>query len=146
MYNPAAYRDPAAMYQATAVTTSGPADRVILLYQGAIRHGAQHLVALGRNDLEAASRASLRAQAIVEALDLSLDMSAGSVAVNLHQLYQFVLDRLVEGNISKTARPTDEALTVLRDLLEAWRGIAKVTPAPARLTVVADRSPVGAGR
>jgi flagellin-specific chaperone FliS len=54
----------------------------------------------------------------------SLDLAAGPVAVQLDQLYDFVLRRLMEGNMTKQARPTEEALKVLRGLLDAWQELA----------------------
>jgi len=122
--------DPTAAYRSTQITSSSPAARVVLLYQGAIRFGTQHLRALERGDLEAAHLASIRCQAIVAGLQETLDLAAGPIARQLDQLYAFVLGRLAEGNIGKTPRPTEEALEVLRGLLEAWQEVAR-TPAAA---------------
>jgi hypothetical protein len=60
-----------------------------------------------------------------------LDLSAGPLAANLDALYDFVLDRLVAGNVAKDPRPTEEALTVLQGLLEAWHEIARGPAAEA---------------
>jgi len=122
--------DPSTAYRSTQITSSSPAARVVLLYQGAIRFGTQHLSALGRGDLEAAHVASIRCQAIVAALQETLDLAAGPIARQLDELYTFVLGRLVEGNIGKTPRPTEEALEVLRGLLDAWQEVSR-TPASA---------------
>jgi flagellar protein FliS len=111
-------------YRSTQVTSSNPVGQVVLLYEGAIRHAARHLAALERGDAEAAHGASLRAQAIVSGLREVLDFSAGPIAEQLDLLYDFILGRLVDGNMTKQARPTEEAITLLRDLLEAWRTIA----------------------
>jgi hypothetical protein len=51
-------------------------------------------------------------------------MSAGPIAVQLRDLYDFVLLRLEKGNLAKDPRPTEEALQVLRGLLEAWQDLA----------------------
>jgi flagellar protein FliS len=124
-----------AMYRTTEVSSSSPLAQVVLLYQGAIRFGSLHLGALERGDPEAAHNASIRCQAIVAGLRETLDLSAGPIAGQLDQLYDFVLRRLTEGNIAKTPRPTEEALEVLRGLLGAWREIARkpaAGSAPAR--------------
>ena len=117
--------DPAATYRRTQVLTGSRLDQVVLLYQGAIRQGMLHLSALESRDSQAAHRASIKCQEIVAALQESLDMSAGPIAAQLDQLYRFVLDRLMDGNITKDPRPTTEALQVLRDLLPAWQAIAQ---------------------
>lgn len=116
--------DPTATYRTAQVTTASPASQIVLLYQGAIRFGTQHLCFLEQKNFEAAHKASIRAEEVVSALRTSLDMSAGPVAAQLDQLYDFVLRRLIDGNVSKTPRPTEEALEVLRGLLEAWQQLA----------------------
>jgi flagellar biosynthetic protein FliS len=116
--------DPTATYRTAQVASASRAGQIVLLYQGAIRFGAQHLAWLERNEIEQAHRSSIRCQEIVAALRGSLDLSAGPIAVQLDQLYDFVLRRLVDGNVSKTPKPTEEAVQVLRGLLDAWQEIA----------------------
>jgi flagellar secretion chaperone FliS len=116
--------DPTAAYRTSQVVSASRAGQIVLLYQGAIRFGAQHLAWLERRDIEQAHRASIRCQEIVTALRGSLDLTAGPIAVQLDQLYDFVLRRLLEGNMAKEAKPTMEAISVLRGLLEAWQELA----------------------
>jgi flagellar secretion chaperone FliS len=148
--------DPTAAYRTSQVVSASRAGQIVLLYQGAIRFGVQHLAWLERHEIEQAHRSSIRCQEIVTALRGSLDLAAGPVAVQLDQLYDFVLRRLADGNVSKEPRPTEEALQVLRGLLEAWQEIA-ARPASAlndaapetelrpTLSVVPSGSLVGAG-
>ncbi len=116
--------DPIAAYRTAQVVSASRAGQIVLLYQGAIRLGTQHLAWLERTEIEQAHRSSIRCQEIVAALRGALDLSAGPIALQLDQLYDFVLQRLAMGNATKQARPTEEALQVLRGLLEAWQGIA----------------------
>ncbi|HEX7490696.1 MAG TPA: flagellar export chaperone FliS [Candidatus Limnocylindrales bacterium] len=116
--------DPTATYRTSQVVSASRAGQIVLLYQGAIRFGAQHLAFVERHDIEQAHKASIRCQEIVTALRGSLDLSAGPIAVQLDELYDFVLQRLEKGNLSKDPRPTEEALQVLRGLLEAWQDLA----------------------
>jgi len=116
--------DPTAAYRTAQVVSASRAGQIVLLYEGAIRFGGQHLAFLERRDIEAAHRASIRCQDIVSALRGSLDLSAGPIAIQLDALYGFVLRRLIGGNVTKDPRPTEEALQVLRGLLDAWRQIA----------------------
>ena len=116
--------DPTAAYRTAQVVSASRAGQIVLLYQGAIRFGAQHLAWLERKDMEQAHRSSIRCQEIVAALRGSLDLSAGPIAIQLDDLYDFVLRRLSAGNVSKEPGPTEEALKVLRGLLEAWQELA----------------------
>lgn len=123
--------DPTAAYRTSQVVSANGAGQIVLLYQGAIRFGTQHLAYLERGEIEQAHRASIRCQEIVTALRGSLDRSAGPIARQLDELYGFVLQRLVSGNMTKTARPTEEAIEILRGLLDAWQELA-ARPASAQ--------------
>ena len=116
--------DPTAAYRTAQVVSASRAGQIVLLYQGAIRFGTQHLAWLERKDVEKAHRSSIRCQEIVAALRGSLDLSAGPIAIQLDELYDFVLRRLSAGNMSKEPKPTEEALQVLRGLLDAWQELA----------------------
>ena len=132
--------DPTATYRTAQVASASRAGQIVLLYQGAVRFGAQHLAWLERHDLEQAHRSSIRCQEIVGALRGSLDLSAGPIAVQLDQLYDFVLRRLVDGNVTKQPKPTEEAVQVLRGLLEAWQELAS-RPRSALTDNVVDFEP-----
>ncbi len=158
--------DPTAAYRTSQVVSASRAGQIVLLYQGAVRFGAQHVAFLERHEIESAHRASIRCQEIVTALRGSLDFTAGPIAAQLDQLYDFVLRRLESGNVTKDPGPTEEALQVLRGLLDAWQelasrpacglvdepeptgrpvgGLMPATPVPAqiRTQVVPARTPV----
>jgi flagellar protein FliS len=116
--------DPTAAYRTAQVVSANRAGQIVLLHQGAIRFATQHLAWLERNDIEQAHRSTIRCQEIVAALRGSLDLSAGPIASQLDQLYDFVLRRLVDGNVTKEPKPTEDAIKVLRGLLEAWQELA----------------------
>jgi len=116
--------DPTSVYRTSQVSSTNRVGQVVLLYQGAIRFAMQHLAFVERREIEEAHKASLRAQDIVLELRNSLDISAGPIAAQLDALYEFVMQRLVAGNMAKDPRPTQEAIAVLRGLLEAWQELA----------------------
>jgi flagellar protein FliS len=130
--------DPTSAYRTAQVVSASPVGQIVLLYQGAIRFGSQHLAWLERQEIEPAHRASIRAQEIVSALKGSLDLSAGPIALQLDELYDFVLRRLSDGNMAKDPRPTEEALQVLRGLLEAWQELASGSRAELPIAVAAE--------
>jgi flagellar secretion chaperone FliS len=130
--------DQTTAYRTSQVSTSTPLGQVVLLYEGAIRFATLHTAHLEAGRSEAAHIASIRAQEIVSGLREVLDPSAGPIAAQLDSLYDFVLSRLVDGNIRHEAEPTGEAIKILRGLLEAWQAIARgpaaVSPAFAMAT------------
>jgi flagellin-specific chaperone FliS len=47
------------------------------------------------------------------------------VAANLKSLYQYILRRLVEGDLKRDLAPFDESIGILEELASAWREIAR---------------------
>lgn len=110
-------------YQTQSVATATPAQLVTMLYDRA-------LVATGRvrqqdrdqpGAVEAIHRELQRAQDILTELQLALDHEqGGELAGNMHALYDFCLERLVEANLHKDLSLLDAVDTTLRGLRDAW--------------------------
>jgi flagellar protein FliS len=74
-----------------------------------------------------------RALAIVLELQASLDMEqGGEIAVNLNDLYGYLVSDLITANLHNDTQKIVEALKVVEPLLEAWTGIAKGKKLAAR--------------
>jgi flagellar protein FliS len=119
---------PLAAYRATQIAAATPAERVVMLYEGAIRFATASIEAMGRNDRPAAHAASLRAQDIVGELRATLDLSAGEMAARLDAIYDFTAERLIVGNLRRDPAAVREAVDTLAGLLPAWKSIAGVQP------------------
>lgn len=110
-------------YQTQSVATATPAQLVTMLYDRA-------LVAIGRvrqedgtqlGAIETINVELQRAQDIVTELQLALDhQQGGEIAANLHALYDFCLEQLLEANIDKDMSRLDAVDSTLRGLREAW--------------------------
>lgn len=109
-------------YLESRVLLASPEELIRLLYEGAIeavRDARRHLAGA-----DVASRAASisKASEIVAELAVSLDFTrGGDIAKRLMLLYDFVLNRLTEANISQKDEPLSEALGVLVTLSEAWQ-------------------------
>ncbi len=106
-------------YQASAVTTAGPAQLVTMCYDGALGAiaRAQHPEATP----ETINRETQRAQDIVTELLLGLDHErGGQIAAGLASLYRYCLEQLLAANIRKDPALLDAVVDVLAPLREAW--------------------------
>ena len=117
--------DMVSLYRTAQAVTSNPVERVVLLYEGAVRFAVRHIDALERGDPEVAHTASVRCQEIVAELQEVLDLEAGPIAHQLDAVYRFMLDRLVAGNLAGKPTPTTEVLVLLRELLGAWQEVSR---------------------
>lgn len=112
--------NPAWKYRRHQVEEATPLQRVIMVYDVALR-------ACTQRDLAKVTQA-------LQVLDDALDFSQGEIAVQLSRLYQFCADAARRGAF-------DEAMTVLRELREAWvqasENLGGQQPSPALVPVSA---------
>jgi len=112
--------NPYKRYRQTQVETAGPLELIIMLYDGAIRFGNQAKVAIEGKNYGEANRLIQRVQAIVDELNFSLNMDAGEIAVNLRNLYDFIMAKLVEANVKKDIAIIDQTVHLLSELRGSW--------------------------
>jgi flagellar protein FliS len=119
------FSSPWKSYHKVATQTASPGQLVLMLYDGAIRFLDRSLAGFSLDDPaefnSTINNNILRAQAIINELNTSLNMEmGGEVSVNLRQLYTYFDRRLTESNIHKAQdgiKEVIERLTILRD---AW--------------------------
>lgn len=111
---------PYARYQEMQVNTASLGQLLLMLYDAAIRLAREGSEALKAGRAEEARRALLKAQDVVAELTSSLDLNAGSLALNLYRLYDYMSRRLVEANIKRDPQAAAEVVTLLSGLREAW--------------------------
>ncbi len=113
-------------YRQHSVMGASPVQLVVMLYDGALRFMEEGKRAIIAKDLETQNFKLQRAQKIVFELMSTLNMSeGGEVARNLLGLYTFIVNELVEGNISDDTHRIDNAMKTMSDLRESWAEIER---------------------
>lgn len=108
-------------YRMNAVETASPEQLTLMCYDGALRFMRKAARALDEGNLAEASSATGRAQAIVNELNITLDMDAGGeIASNLRSIYLFVNRHLSEAMVAGDAARVGEAMTLIGELRGAW--------------------------
>lgn len=121
-------------YRTSAVTTAGPAQLVLMLFDGAL--GALDVVRRafedGGDDPATTSRELQRVQDIVTELTVSLDFERGQpVAGNLAAIYEYCQRQLIQATIDRDPALIGEVATHLRPLRDAWdQACVASVPAP----------------
>lgn len=82
--------------------------------------------AVETKDFTTANTRLIKAQDILLELMGALDLRV-PIAENLYQLYEFIHNLLVEGNVKKDTGPLKQALPLLRELHETWTEAAQVS-------------------
>ncbi|HIW32415.1 MAG TPA: flagellar export chaperone FliS [Candidatus Paenibacillus intestinavium] len=113
-------------YQKNKYETASPHRLITMLYDGAIRFMNQSIANIEAHDIEATNLSLSRAQDIVTELIACLNFNEGNdIAVNLNNLYRYVIDLLIQANIKKFDEPIHEAIAIIKDIREAWQSISK---------------------
>lgn len=115
-----------AAYKQQAILTAPPEHLVVMLYDGALRFLHQAAVAMRDGKRALADEKQRRAEAIVDHLLGTLDMSAGQVAQNLEGIYVFCKRLMLEAWRERDPRKLENVHTLLSDLRESWAQIAGV--------------------
>lgn len=97
------------------------------LARGHIQHGS---IPLKNKSLQRASRIAIGLQ---NALDLE---HGGELAQNLHDLYSYVIRRIIDINAQNDVEALDIIVTMMQDIRSAWSQVPSLVPAsntPMRL-------------
>ncbi|MBU5355387.1 flagellar export chaperone FliS [Paenibacillus barcinonensis] len=106
-------------YQKTQAQTASKPKLLIMLYDGAIRFVQAGIEGIEEKNYELVNKNLGKAQAIVHELISSLNFDY-PIAQNLVAVYEYMLRRLIEANVKKSAEPATEVLEHLKELREAW--------------------------
>jgi flagellar secretion chaperone FliS len=111
-------------YKESAILTAPPERLVVMLYDGIRRFLLQASVAMREGKVEQSNDRLKRAEAIIDELNTTLDMSQGQVAERLRSLYNFSKRHLMQARIQRNPDMIEEAAKLLDTVGDAWRQIA----------------------
>lgn len=116
--------NPYRQYQKTAVTTASREKILLMLYEGAIRFTRQAKDAMIEKRIADKGKYISKATAILSELMATLDFKAGGeLAVDLENLYVFMIDKLIEGNIQNDPECLVHVDKLLNTLYVAWKDV-----------------------
>jgi flagellar secretion chaperone FliS len=108
-------------YLGDSVSTASPQRLVVMLYDGLVQDLQLAQQGIARGDVSLVHARLVRAQAIVNELQSSLDLDAWDGARGLDELYTYVRELLIDANVRKDVEPITNALAVVEPLQDAWR-------------------------
>ncbi len=106
-------------YKIQQIMTASPEQLTLLLYNGALRFIDESILALECKDYPKSHERNLRAQDIVTEFMATLDMRL-EISGTWLSLYDYIRDRLVQGNIKKDRELLSEARSLLHELRDTW--------------------------
>ena len=111
-------------YKTAEVGTASKLKLVIMMYDGAIRFLNECKKRIDAGDIAGRGLYISKAQRIIGELQESLNVpQGGEIALQLEQLYSFVILNLTKANVKGDKIAIDQALHVLENLRDAWRQV-----------------------
>jgi len=111
-------------YRESAVLTATPEQLVVMLYDGANRFLTQSAIAMRDGRAGLAGEKLRRAEAIIDELLATLDMSVGEIAERLQALYLFFKEHLMSARLKQDAGKVDEVAGFMRELRSSWAAVS----------------------
>lgn len=108
------------MYLEQKIMSARPEELTYLLYEGLVKFINQAMIFNEQRLFEKSNNSNLRAQAIIQELRSSLNMEI-SMSEQLESLYLFMIDQLVDANISKSSDKLNDVLGLAQDLKDTWK-------------------------
>ncbi|CAJ1917914.1 flagellar export chaperone FliS [Aeromonas veronii] len=102
------------------LSVADPHKVIQLLMQGFLERVAQAKGAIERSDYQLKSDRISSANAILNGLKDSLDMSQGEISERLFSLYEYMGERLLDASIKMEVSPLDESMKLMLMIKESW--------------------------
>lgn len=106
-------------YRRTKVETMTPGKLLLMLYDGILLNLTKARESITANDVSRAHVHIIKAQNIIIELMCTLNMDY-KISESLYSLYEYMHQRLVEGNIRKDEEPLAEVEAMISDLRQTW--------------------------
>ena len=117
--------NPYQQYKNNSVLTASPGEITLMLYNGAIKFCNQAAEAIEHNDVQGKHNYLMRAQDIIEELNVTLD-SQYPVAQEMSLLYDYIKRLLIEVNMTKDVEKLNEATELIREFRDTWQEVIKI--------------------
>lgn len=112
-------------YKENSIKTSTPEELTLMLYNGLVKFLMQAQNAIEIKNIEKSNSSILRAQAIINEFQATLDMNY-EVSEGLDSLYEYMNRRLIEANIKKDNSIVEEILGYSKELRDTWAQAMKI--------------------
>ena len=98
-------------------------EKTLMLFDGAITFTGIALQAIARSDYELKGKMISKSIAVVNGLKDCLDMSHGELPSHLHDLYEYMVERLFKANLTSDVEAIGEVQSLLKTIRESWAKI-----------------------
>ena len=98
-------------------------EKTLMLFDGGITFMGVALQAVARSDYELKGKMISKSIAVINGLKDCLDLTQGELPSNLHDLYEYMVERLFKANLTSDIEAIDEVQSLLKTIRESWAQI-----------------------
>ena len=97
--------------------------KTLMLFAGAITFIGVAMQAIVRSDYELKGKMISKSIAVINGLKDCLDLTQGELPSNLHDLYEYMVERLFKANLTSDTEAIEEVQSLLKTIRESWAQI-----------------------
>ena len=97
--------------------------KTLMLFDGAITFTGVALQAIVRSDYELKGNMISKSIAVINGLKDCLDLTHGELPSNLHDLYEYMVEKLFKANLTADVEAIEEVQSLLRTVRASWAQI-----------------------
>jgi flagellar protein FliS len=98
-------------------------EKTLMLFDGGITFMGVALQAVARSDYELKGKMISKSIAVINGLKDCLDLTQGELPRNLHDLYEYMVERLFKANLTSDIEAIEEVHSLLKTIRESWAQI-----------------------
>ncbi|NLM74434.1 MAG: flagellar export chaperone FliS [Clostridiaceae bacterium] len=119
-------------YKENSINTASPEELTLMLYNGLIKFIMRGIDSIEKKNIQEANTNIIRAQDIVQEFINTLDMRY-EISKNLVSIYDYLLRRLIDANITKDKEILEEVLGFAKVLRDTWEEAMKLSKKQIKL-------------
>ena len=112
-------------YQRSRILTASPAELTLMLYDGAIKFCNIAILGIEQNDIQKAHNNIMKVQKIIEEFQITLNFKY-EIANDFNNVYNYIMKRLREANMTKDKAILDEVLEHLHTMRDTWKEVMRL--------------------
>ena len=98
-------------------------EKTLMLFDGAITYTGVAVQAIARSDYELKGSMVSKSIAVINGLKDCLDLTQGELPRNLHDLYEYMVEKLFKANLTVDMEAIEEIQSLLKTIRESWAQI-----------------------
>ena len=118
-------RNAYAQYNNNKVLTASPQELTLMLYEGAIKFCNIAIMAVEQKDIQKAHTNIMKVERIIEEFQATLDFKY-EVANDFNNVYNYIMTRLREANMTKDKDILEEVNTHLHTMRDTWKEVMRL--------------------